>query len=640
MSSPPPLVRTTSSSSFSFPRSIPIMSSDARSTRSMKRRRSASPEVPSGSEKLFSPLCFAPKANVPSSSLTLDGLPSEIGILISDCLDTASQASLALVNRTTASWVSKSLLARVTACQTDEVAEALNADDAPETVARFITAVTSVCIPEWEKIRFVGGIVQLHCRPDSAVPTLGIVDECKVLRAVVGGWSAERQGELLAQYLATELKTLKPISHFLKLPGDSGSNCQATDERIFRVLNYVMVLNAGNEKRVEDNTACSCVSCGGNGDAAAGENRQVAQQVADAKWRHLATVVLAMTRTMPSGDQETHATLIHLMLGPNEFYLRLVTGESLAPVTTETDGDAGDAAAVAPVAPPFFCTFDLTDDTASDYAEDCEYSGFDEHFESFDVSLQAFANLFSHMLGGNTSGDREADQTTFLLIALTTKCWSFEYKLALLAFITRRTEGTPQTRTRVFALKKKIMHALLDTAALAEHCAPSAASGSKALPVALFRVLVRGSYAADDFAVFFRELSKHWSGAAQRVVLAKVMHGLVKGDILTEGCDCGCLPVTVNAAVFDKVARLAIIGVLPLNPRGFELGNMDPTAESQSEVEFLTPCDRDDDEYVDDDKESKSPFFDGLCSPCVPAKRGATQTRNTPQPGTPFGVEE
>ena len=89
-----------------------------RVTRSMKRRRNESfqPGPASRSQKLFSPLCAPPlRRDVPRASFQLTDLPSEIGILIADRLDTASRASMVLVNRTTASWVSKSLLARVNA---------------------------------------------------------------------------------------------------------------------------------------------------------------------------------------------------------------------------------------------------------------------------------------------------------------------------------------------------------------------------------------------------------------------------------------------------------------------------------------------------------------------------------------------
>ena len=218
-----------------------------RVTRSMKRRRNESfqPRPASRSElfdplrssELFNPLGAPPlRLDVPRASFRLTDLPSEIGILIADRLDTASRASMVLVNRTTASWISKSLLARVNACQLTDDAEVLERDDSPETVARFVSAVASVCIPKDERTKFVAGIVQLHSRPDARVPTFGVADECGVLRSVVGKWSPERQGEVLAQYLQTEIETLKPISHFKTRPGDSGALNQATDERIFRVL--------------------------------------------------------------------------------------------------------------------------------------------------------------------------------------------------------------------------------------------------------------------------------------------------------------------------------------------------------------------------------------------------------------------
>ena len=270
------------------------MFTSLRVTRSVKRRRNESfqPGPASRSQKLFSPLCAPPlRRDVPRASFQLTDLPSEIGILIADRLDTASRASMVLVNRTTASWISKSLLARVNACQLTDDAEALERDDSPETVARFVSAVASVCIPREERTKFVAGIVQLHSRPDARVPTLGVADECGVLRSVVGKWSPERQGEVLAQYLATELETLKPISHFTRRPGDSGALNQATDERIFRVLNYVMVLDEGARgKRGETRGETR------------GEGEDESFADGDARrWRRLARVVRAMTRAANGG---------------------------------------------------------------------------------------------------------------------------------------------------------------------------------------------------------------------------------------------------------------------------------------------------------------------------------------------------
>ena len=122
------------------------MFTSLRVTRSVKRRRNESfqPGPASRSQKLFSPLCAPPlRRDVPRASFQLTDLPSEIGILIADRLGTASRASMVLVNRTTASWVSKGLLARVNACQLTDDAEALERDDSPETDARFVSAVGS-----------------------------------------------------------------------------------------------------------------------------------------------------------------------------------------------------------------------------------------------------------------------------------------------------------------------------------------------------------------------------------------------------------------------------------------------------------------------------------------------------------------
>ena len=63
-------------------------------------------------------------------------------------------------------------------------------------------------------------------------------------------------------------------------------------------------------------------------------------------------------------NPERVATLVHLMLGPNEFYVRLLTGESLDPAPP------AETLATNAANEPFFVTFDLNDDTAGDYAED------------------------------------------------------------------------------------------------------------------------------------------------------------------------------------------------------------------------------------------------------------------------------
>ena len=213
------------------------------------KRRKASFELapvlydPSGFS--LSPLRTPPTpARTPPSRFRLDDLPPEIGILIVDKLDTAAGANLTLVNKTVAGWVAKCLLAKVTRCEVEESAEPLDPADDVAHVQHFISAVTSVAIPSRERARFVSGLMQLHCRPDHHNPTLDLTDECLVLRASSPSWSAQRQGEVIAQYLSAELNTVKPISHFLKLPADSGSCNTATDERIFRMLNGVSASRA------------------------------------------------------------------------------------------------------------------------------------------------------------------------------------------------------------------------------------------------------------------------------------------------------------------------------------------------------------------------------------------------------------
>ena len=307
------------------------MFASLRVTRSVKRRRNESfqPGPASRSQKLFSPLCAPPlRRDVPRASFQLTDLPSEIGILIADRLDTASRASMVLVNRTTASWVSKSLLARVNACQLTDDAEALELDDSPETVARFVSAVASVCIEGGGGAKFVAGIVRPHSRPDARVPTLAVADECGVRVRSSGKWSPGRQTRRSSR-VSRALETLAGHLALHEAPRRQRRAGQATDERIFRVLNYVMVLDEAREGR--EVRRRSRETRGEGEDGLRGRRRA---PMAPAR-----RVVRAMTRAAKNKDgvsiKETNpervATLVHLMLGPNEFYVRLLTGESLDP---------------------------------------------------------------------------------------------------------------------------------------------------------------------------------------------------------------------------------------------------------------------------------------------------------------------
>ena len=593
----------------------------SRVTRSIKRRRDESFQPgPESRSELFNPLCAPPlRRDVPRASFRLTDLPSEIGILIADRLDTASQASMVLVNRTTASWVSKGLLARVNACQLTDDAEVLERGDSPETVARFVSAVASVCIPKSEKTKFVAGIVQLHSRPDARVPTFGLADECGVLRSVVGKWSPERQGEVLAQYLQTEIETCKPISHFRQRPGDSGALNQATDERIFRVLNDVIVLDGAEGAHRAETLKWEDSADGDSDDAR--------------RWRRLARVVRAMTRTAKNKDGTLMraksfsmlATLVHLMLGPNEFYVRLLTGESPEPAAPDVDAPAD--------AQPFFVTFDLDDDTAGDYAEDRAWKGIENHYEAFDTSLDAFAGLFTHMLACDRES-REESRETFELLELVTTCWSFEFKLALTAFAIKRLgKRAPAFARRVF-----------ETPAFESRCDLALASTSSDLPTALFRVLGREAFSAEDFARFFNLLASDWTADTRQSVLGKVMRGLARGDMLVPGCECGCQPPKLKDTLFDKMAVLATLGVT----HGVGLAE---ETRLPSTVAAATPSSS---SRENDDPSVVDPFFDGLSSPVpvLAAKRARLETplapmrtppqeTQTPQPGTPFaGVEE
>jgi hypothetical protein len=316
---------------------------------------------------------------------------------------------------------------------------------------------------------------------------------------------------------------------------------------------------------------------------------------------------------------ETLATLVHLMLGPNEFYVRLLTGETTDPAAPASGG--------ADAAEPFFVTFDLDDDTAGDYAEDRAWKDIEDHYEAFDTSLDAFAGLFTHMLACDREdhrADRGEDETFELLDNVTT-CWSFEFKLALAAFAARRAGK------RAPAFVRRV----LTGPAFAKHCAPALASASLELPTALFRVLGRDAFSAEDFARFFNLLAADWTAGARRAVLGKVTNGLVRGEMLVPGCECGCQPPRIKDTLFDKLAALATLGVT----HGL--------AEETRVLSTATPP------RASPSREN-DPFSDGFRSPApVQTKRARlvgsplaathtpTQEAHTPQPGTPFaGIEE
>lgn len=54
-----------------------------------------------------------------------------------------------------------------------------------EHVTRFVSAVTSVCIPAREKARFVAGVLHLHCRTFEHPPNETLATECSILKGVV-----------------------------------------------------------------------------------------------------------------------------------------------------------------------------------------------------------------------------------------------------------------------------------------------------------------------------------------------------------------------------------------------------------------------------------------------------------------------
>ena len=529
-----------------------------RVTRSMvntNKRRKASFELapvlynPSGFS--LSPLRTPPTpARTPPSRFRLDDLPPEIGILIVDKLDTEAGANLTLVNKTVAGWVAKCLLAKVTRCEVEESAEPLDPADDVAHVQHFISAVTSVAIPSRERARFVSGLMQLHCRPDHHNPTLDLTDECLVLRGVVASWSAQRQGEVIAQYLSAELNTVKPISHFLKLPADSGSCNTATDERIFRMLNGVLRF-AGEDGPSKGNHEALCRR----------------------RWDYLAEVMAILAAALE--NPERVATLIHIILGPNEFYCRLASGEPLDPLV-EDDGET------------FFVTFDLDPDSAMDYAEDVGFNNFIEPWEAFDVSIAAFAELLTRLIPRMYTG-RWSDALDFL--SKFVACWSFEYKTALVAAMIR-----------------------VDDASFAAYAAPLLSDRDglllphrrEELPEALFRVLARDSWTALDFSRAFATLSRGWSASVRRDVLSKVLNGKhVESSLLKEGCVCGCSPTTLNILTLRKLTWLGA--------KGIDAVAMDD-AERRREVNDNRDAEASaglgDDTSFDDQPEE-----DGLCSP-------------------------
>lgn len=554
-----------------------------RVTRSMvntNKRRKASFEL---APVLFNPPGFSlsPLRTPPTPARTspsrfrLDDLPPEIGILIVDKLDTEAGANLTLVNKTVAGWVSKSLLARVTRCEVDESAEPLDPADDVAHVQHFISAVTSVAIPPPERARFVSGLMQLHCRPDHRNPTLDLPDECLVLRGVVASWSAPRQGEVIAQYLSAELNTVKPISHFLKLPADSGSVNSATDERIFRVLNGVL-----------------CFA--GEDDPSEGNHETLRRR----RWDHLAEVMATLAAALE--NPERVATLIHIILGPNEFYCRLASGEPLdAPLEDDVD--------------PFFVTFDLDSDSATDYAEDVGFNNFIEPWEAFDVSIAAFAELLTRLIPRMYPG-RPSDAVDFL--SKFVACWSFEYKLALVAAMIRVDDSA---------------FAAYAAPLLSDRDRPALPHRREDLPEALFRVLARGSWTAVDFARAFATLTRGWSASVRRDVLSKVLNGKhVETSLLKEGCECGCSPATLNVAILRKLTWLGAKGI-----DAVAMDDAGRRREVNDDRGAEAGAGRGGDASVDDEPED-----DGLCSPrntrVVDAYETKTKTK-TKGSGAGFG---
>lgn len=113
----------------------------ASSNSALSERRRASFDV-NASLPLPSTLSKPPSAaysRLPRARVLLTDLPCELGILIVDNLTIEAMANLVLCNKTTAGWVSKSLLAKVTRCET-KVDEG---EREPEAHLRFFLALSS-----------------------------------------------------------------------------------------------------------------------------------------------------------------------------------------------------------------------------------------------------------------------------------------------------------------------------------------------------------------------------------------------------------------------------------------------------------------------------------------------------------------
>ena len=100
--------------------SRPTTRSQTASTRDYlgKRRRASRDE---NARSLPTPTLSEPPSSSARTCATfrLEDLPLELGVLIVDHLTIQGMASLTLCSKTTARWVSRSLLARVTRCETD-----------------------------------------------------------------------------------------------------------------------------------------------------------------------------------------------------------------------------------------------------------------------------------------------------------------------------------------------------------------------------------------------------------------------------------------------------------------------------------------------------------------------------------------
>ena len=101
--------------------------------------------------------------------------------------------------------------------------------------------------------------------------------------------------------------------------------------------------------------AATAAAAGGGSGGSGGSGGAGGSSGTSSVWRHLAEVTSELT---VGRDPEVAATLIHLMLGPNAFFLTLKVEGAAPPPAPDDD---------------FWTLFDLTEETALEHAEDMNY---------------------------------------------------------------------------------------------------------------------------------------------------------------------------------------------------------------------------------------------------------------------------